>query len=156
MKLFINKIITLLTGLQDKSTSLSHAKKTNKILGKRVEELSEQLRAVRCKDRAPVLKTDSVDSNDSNTTTASNRDDPNDGTDITTTPDDLNDEEEEESDRRISDCERRGEDTESDDELPPQLNRLVKEAIDELNTKDINESTGLTTTTGLLRQRNEH
>ena len=138
-------------GLQDKSTSLSHAKKTNKILGKRVEELSNELRSVRTKDKPPVLKTDSIESNSSNTTTASNKDDIN--TDVTTTPDDLNDDGEEDSEGR--DLDSGGED-DDEQELPPQLDRLVKEAINELNTRDLNEAIGQTTTTGLLNTRAHH
>ena len=129
------------TGLQDKSISLSHAKKTNKILGKRLEELENQLMAVHKKDKLPILNASSFDSNSSsNTTTASNRGD-------VTTPDDLDDDEED--DGAVPDDEREPTD-EEEEELPPELDRLVKEAINELKIRDLDQPNGQTTTTHLL------
>ncbi|CAG2162554.1 unnamed protein product [Oppiella nova] len=133
-----NLVIALFDGLQDKSVSLSHSKKTNKILGKRVEELENQLRSVRSKDKLPIVKTESLESNtSSNTNTTSNVED------VATPDDELDDEISDRTGGRDNGDER-DVDAEDDDELPPELDRLVKDAINELKIRDLEEPIGQT------------
>ncbi|CAG2112883.1 unnamed protein product [Medioppia subpectinata] len=121
-----NLVIALFDGLQDKSISLSHSKKTNKVLGKRLEELENQLRSVRNKDKLPIVKAESLESNtSSNTNTTSNVED------VVTPDDELVDDEDEG-------------DGPDEDELPPELDRLVKDAIHELKIRDLDEPNGQT------------
>ena len=115
------------------------------MLGKRVEELENQMRSVRTKDKIQIVKTSSLDSNSSSNTTASIRED-------LTTPDDL-----EEDDGAIPDDEREPDDYDDEEtELPPELDRLVNEAINELKIRDLDQTTRHTTTTSLLEGSADH
>ncbi|XP_054159340.1 coiled-coil domain-containing protein 149-like [Oppia nitens] len=151
-----NLVIALFDGLQDKSVSLSHAKRTNKILGKRVEELETQVRCLRsatAKDKMPIMKTESLESNTSSntTTSASNQDD------LATPDDDLVGDEDEIEDRDSSSTPIDDRDVnEDDDELPPELDRLVKEAINELKIRDLEEPIGQTVTSKTIAKNNDN
>lgn len=94
------------------------------MLGKRIEELETQMRSLRTKDKIQVVKTSSIDST-SSTATTSNQED-------LVTPNDIDDED----DGQVPDDER----DIDEDELPPELDRLVKEAINELKNKELEEN----------------
>lgn len=92
------------------------------MLGKRIEELENQMRSLRTKDKIQIVKTSSLDS--SSSTTTSNHED-------VATPDDIDDED----DGEVPDDER-----DDDNDLPPELDKLVKEAINELKNRDLAQS----------------
>jgi hypothetical protein len=94
------------------------------MLGKRIEQLETQMRSLRTKNKIQVVKTSSLDST-SSTATTSNQED-------LITPNDINDED----DGQVPD-DQRGID---DDELPQELDHLVKEAINELKIKELQEN----------------
>ena len=96
------------------------------------------MRSVRSKDKLPIVKTESLESNtSSNTNTTSNVED------VATPDDELDDEISDRTGGRDNGDER-DVDAEDDDELPPELDRLVKDAINELKIRDLDEPIGQT------------
>jgi hypothetical protein len=94
------------------------------MLGKRIEQLETQMRSLRTKNKIQVVKTSSLDST-SSTATTSNQED-------LITPNDINDED----DGQVPDDQR----DIDDDKLPSELDRLVKEAINGLKIKELQEN----------------
>lgn len=121
----------------------------NKILGKRIEELEKQVFHIRTTDTLTTatnkpltfdIKNSSLESSSSSigtntTATASPNADHDDAT--TTTPDDIDNEDKDNEDSK-GECHRQCDD-DNELELPPELDRLVKEAMRELRENEVKQ-----------------
>jgi hypothetical protein len=94
------------------------------MLGKRIEQLETQMRSLRTKDKIQFVKTSSLDSTSSTATTSNQKD--------LITPNDIDDED----DGQVPDDQR----DIDDDKLPSELDHLVKEAINELKIKELQQN----------------
>lgn len=125
----------------------------NKILGKRIEELEKQAFHIRTADTLTTttnkpltfdIKNSSLESSSSSigtNTTASvspnadgDRDDA-----TTTTPDDIDNEDKDNEDSEEGECHHHHIDDDNELELPPELDRLVKEAMKELRENEVKQ-----------------
>ena len=124
----------------------------NKILGKRIEELEKQVFHIRTTDTLTTtankpltfdIKNSSLESSSSSigtntTATASPNADGDHDDATTTTPDDIDNEDKDNEDSE-GECHHRCDDDDNELELPPELDRLVKEAMRELRENEVKQ-----------------